>query len=691
MSQLFANNASTTLNAGINGSVTTIAVSSGHGSLFPAPAGSNYFLATIQENATVEIVKVTARSGDSMTVVRGQEGTAGAAFSPAAVFEMRITSGALALLQSPKLLGVGLTSAIDTNSLVQQIGDATGVNAYSGFFKGTGQLKVFSDNLSDNSTGLAAGISNQMLLTTALDAEGEYTPFYGELHCTDTSSSGAFLYGADLEVFADHASGTIAQVSGLSINAYNNQAGTVTTLSGITAFAGISHSGTSTNVICGDFTAFANPGTVSGNLYGLRGIAELVATSTSGGDVAGVYAQAYHDGSATTSGNIYGIFANAASKTASTGLTSSNDLIAGRFLVQNASGGSAIGVMAGLYVDPIASGGAGAATAYGIYIGDQSGASATAKYAFYYNSSSPTYIDSTGALYVNGVNVTGGGGGGVTTVGAFSGSSHTNGAAISGSTITFGPADGTNPGMVTTGSQTFAGAKTFLGNIFAASNAFQIASSDGSVTMGPSSIAEGAPNSDGIVKSVFSLFNNTTTYNSNPEAGFNVAGLYTSINQAIDWGGIQWGKENGTSGDQRSFARIITRNASTLTEAMRWTSDQHVLIGASADDSTGALLQLAGKVSLAGSYADNSGSPGGTTINNASGRAAIASAAQTCVVTNSLVSATSIVTVNLETTGAGVDGLAVVPGAGSFTVTSMASGVPTNASATCKFSFVVMS
>ena len=56
------------------------------------------------------------------------------------------------------------------------------------------------------------------------------------------------------------------------------------------------------------------------------------------------------------------------------------------------------------------------------------------------------------------------GGGGVTTVGTFSGSSQTNGASISGSTITFGPADATNPGMVTTGTQTFAGAKTFSSN-----------------------------------------------------------------------------------------------------------------------------------------------------------------------------------------------------------------------------------
>jgi len=57
--------------------------------------------------------------------------------------------------------------------------------------------------------------------------------------------------------------------------------------------------------------------------------------------------------------------------------------------------------------------------------------------------------------------ISGGGGSGVTTVGSFSGSSQTNGASISGSTITFGPADGTNPGMVSTGTQTFAGVKTF--------------------------------------------------------------------------------------------------------------------------------------------------------------------------------------------------------------------------------------
>jgi hypothetical protein len=73
-----------------------------------------------------------------------------------------------------------------------------------------------------------------------------------------------------------------------------------------------------------------------------------------------------------------------------------------------------------------------------------------------------------------------GGGSGVTTVGTFSGSSQPNGATISGTTITFGPADATNPGMVSTGTQTIAGSKTFTGasslfkNTTDSANAFQV-------------------------------------------------------------------------------------------------------------------------------------------------------------------------------------------------------------------------
>lgn len=58
-----------------------------------------------------------------------------------------------------------------------------------------------------------------------------------------------------------------------------------------------------------------------------------------------------------------------------------------------------------------------------------------------------------------------GGGGGVTTVAAFSGSGNANGLSISGPNITAHPATATQPGMVSTGAQTWAGEKTISDKI----------------------------------------------------------------------------------------------------------------------------------------------------------------------------------------------------------------------------------
>jgi hypothetical protein len=60
---------------------------------------------------------------------------------------------------------------------------------------------------------------------------------------------------------------------------------------------------------------------------------------------------------------------------------------------------------------------------------------------------------------------TSGGGGGVTTVSAVGSSANANGATVSGVTINLEPASGSFPGVVTTGTQTFAGNKTFSGTV----------------------------------------------------------------------------------------------------------------------------------------------------------------------------------------------------------------------------------
>lgn len=97
MAVLYANNAASTLAAGITNVATTITLATGTGASFPALTGSDFFYATLIDNSNnIEIVKVTARSTDTVTVVRGQESTAARAYSTGDKFEMRITAGGLA-------------------------------------------------------------------------------------------------------------------------------------------------------------------------------------------------------------------------------------------------------------------------------------------------------------------------------------------------------------------------------------------------------------------------------------------------------------------------------------------------------------------------------------------------------------------------------------------------------------------
>ena len=73
----FANNASSTLAQNITGVDTTIYLAAGEGSLFPIPTADKNFYATIYNTSSTlwEIVLVTARVGDTLTVIRAQEGT----------------------------------------------------------------------------------------------------------------------------------------------------------------------------------------------------------------------------------------------------------------------------------------------------------------------------------------------------------------------------------------------------------------------------------------------------------------------------------------------------------------------------------------------------------------------------------------------------------------------------------------
>jgi hypothetical protein len=96
MTVKLANNVSGFLNTAITASDTGIVLQSGNGASFPALGAGEYFYATLVSTGnTLEVVKVTARSGDSMTVVRAQDNSSAASFAAGSRLEMRVNAAAV--------------------------------------------------------------------------------------------------------------------------------------------------------------------------------------------------------------------------------------------------------------------------------------------------------------------------------------------------------------------------------------------------------------------------------------------------------------------------------------------------------------------------------------------------------------------------------------------------------------------
>ncbi|GCP61557.1 hypothetical protein [Escherichia coli] len=99
---LAANNAQSVLAAGISASATSLTLNTGTGALFPSPvSGTSFFKLTLVDAATgqlSEIVHVTAKSGDVLTIARGQEGTSARAWSANDIAANMMTAGTLSYI-----------------------------------------------------------------------------------------------------------------------------------------------------------------------------------------------------------------------------------------------------------------------------------------------------------------------------------------------------------------------------------------------------------------------------------------------------------------------------------------------------------------------------------------------------------------------------------------------------------------
>ena len=97
MGIVFKNNAKTTLASSLSNSATSATVTDG--SVFPSLSAGEFFLVTFDDGTNNEICKCTARSGNTLTIVRAQESTTARAFSSGDAAEGRVTAGVLETIQ----------------------------------------------------------------------------------------------------------------------------------------------------------------------------------------------------------------------------------------------------------------------------------------------------------------------------------------------------------------------------------------------------------------------------------------------------------------------------------------------------------------------------------------------------------------------------------------------------------------
>ena len=123
---LLKNNVRSFLTAPISATDTGIVVADG--SQFPSLVDGDAFYATLISPAgALEIVKVTARAGNAMTVLRGQDGSSALGFQLGTLIEMRVNAGAVRDLNEGAFFyiaddAISVTVSVRSNAVIQDPG-----------------------------------------------------------------------------------------------------------------------------------------------------------------------------------------------------------------------------------------------------------------------------------------------------------------------------------------------------------------------------------------------------------------------------------------------------------------------------------------------------------------------------------------------------------------------------------------
>lgn len=125
---VFKNNAVGTLAASYGAAATAITLTGGQGNKFPTPAvGIEWFPVTVVDAANnIEIMRCTAISLDTLTVVRGQEGTVARALAAGERVEHRLTAQAIKEILEAPLVPSQIPDGFVTGRMIAPLAITTG-------------------------------------------------------------------------------------------------------------------------------------------------------------------------------------------------------------------------------------------------------------------------------------------------------------------------------------------------------------------------------------------------------------------------------------------------------------------------------------------------------------------------------------------------------------------------------------
>lgn len=175
--QLYQNNAAGRLASDLTAGAVSLTLQAGNGALFPSPTpGASCFLATLyqfvaNQEANHEIVLVTARAGDVLTIQRAQEGTTARAFAAGDPVELRLTAGSLNSMDQAVKAATSFDSARNVtrnpNGSIARIDGTRNGLPFSQVFGRDAQGRIASITETYNGTTLTT--------TLARDAQGRYS------------------------------------------------------------------------------------------------------------------------------------------------------------------------------------------------------------------------------------------------------------------------------------------------------------------------------------------------------------------------------------------------------------------------------------------------------------------------------------------------------------------------------------